>query len=214
MKTLAKYILENIAAFSPETLINGLNYDFSSTSNMSSSSKSDRERKAKAQEQILIDAINNAGETYKAISIEEYCDMKNKTYSYELDSKLGDIVIMNGSDVVMFIDLKVADDNTYYGTPDMLSLVNFADVLNDKKYYLCCKLNGVDSKLIKANTLYDAVVSKTVSVIVSKDRHNASSKVKKLTNTVKIVAPYNDKSADTSVLYDEDFVSSDAIEKF
>ena len=211
MKTLTKYILENIAAFGPETLINGLKYDFSSTKNMSYETKKDRYAKAKAQEQILIDAVNNAGEIYKAVGIEEYCSLTGKSYSNELDIKLGDIVIMNGSDAVMFIDLKVADDNTYYGTPDMLSLVNFAERPYDKKYYLCCKLNGVGSKLIKANTVYDAVVSKTASVIVSKDRNNISPKVSELTNVVKLVAPQNNKYADTSKLYDEDFVSTASI---
>lgn len=211
MKTLTKYILENIAAFSPETLINGLKYDFSSTKNMPHGTQKDRYAKEKAQEQILIDAVNNAGETYKAVGIEEYCSLTGKSYSYELDIKLGDIVIMNGSDAVMFIDLKVADDNTYYGTPDMLSLVNFAERPDDKKYYLCCKLNGVDSKLVKANTVYDAVVSKIASVIVSKDRNNISPKVSELTNVVKLVAPQNNKYADISKLYDEDFVSVDSI---
>lgn len=212
MKSLVQFINEAVS-MNVLTLINSLHYDFSETSNMSNSSKQDRAKKAKAQEKILVDIINNAQDQYKAIGVEEYCDSIGKSYSYELDSKIGDIIIMKNDKPVLFIDLKVAITNEYLGTPDMLSLVNFAADNDDKKYYLCCKINGADSKLIQANKVYNKVLSKEANIIVSKDRSNISPEVKKLTDKVKLVAPQNMKNADTSKLYDEDFVGNDDIKK-
>lgn len=207
MKSLIRFINEAIS-MNILTLINGLHYNFSETSNMSNSSKQDRAKKAKAQEKILIDAINNAQDEYEAMGIEEYCDLTGKSYSYELDSEIGDVIIMKNDKPVLFIDLKVAETDKYLGTPDMLSLVNFAADNDDKKYYLCCKINGADSKLIQANKVYNKVLSKEANVIVSKDRSNISSEVKKLTDKVKLIAPKGMDNADTSKLYDEDFVAT------
>lgn len=207
MKSLMRFINEAIS-MNILTLINGLHYDFSETSNMSNSSKQDRAKKAKAQEKILIDAINNAQDEYEAMGIEEYCDLTGKSYSYELDSEIGDVIIMKNDKPVLFIDLKVSETDKYLGTPDMLSLVNFAADNDDKKYYLCCKINGADSKLVQANKVYNKVLSKEANVIVSKDRSNISSEVKKLTDKVKLIAPKGMDNADTSKLYDEDFVAT------
>ena len=207
MKNLTQFIIEAIS-MNILTLINGLHYDFSETSNMSNSSKQDRAKKDKAQEKILIDAINNAQDEYEAIGIEEYCDLTGKSYSYELDSEIGDVIIMKNDKPVLFIDLKVSETDKYLGTPDMLSLVNFAADNDDKKYYLCCKINGADSKLVQANKVYNKVLSKEANVVVSKDRSNISSAVKKLTDKVKLVAPQGMNNADTSKLYDEDFVAT------
>lgn len=211
MKTLVQFIYESVS-MNIFTMIDDLKYDFSKTGKMGDSSKEDRSKKAKAQEKILIDTINDAQEEYNAIGIEEYCNLINKTYSFELDSKIGDIVIMKNDKPVLFIDLKVANSNDYLGTPDMLSLVNFAADNDDKKYYLCCKLNGVDSKLVKANKIYSKVLAKEANVIVSKDRSNISPEVKKLTDKVKLVAPKEMNDADTSKLYDEDFVATSDIQ--
>ena len=214
MKNLKEYILESVSN-KLITLINSINYDFSETSSMSNSTKENRAKKAKAQEKILIDAINGAQEEYNAIGCEEYCNLINKKYSFEEDSKIGDIIIMKNDKPEMFIDLKVANSNNYLGTPDMLSLVNFATVAtenDDKKYYLCCNLNGSNSKLIKASKVYNKVLSKEANIIVSKDRSNISPEVKKLTNKVKLVAPKNMDNADLTKLYDEDFVATSVIE--
>ena len=212
MKRLQDYINE-AASTNIFVLIDGLKYDFSDTSSINSSSKQNRAKKAKAQEEILINTINNAQDEYHAIGIEEYCDSIGKSYSYELDSKIGDIIIMKNNKPVLFIDLKVAETDKYVGTPDMLSLVNFAADNDDKKYYLCCKINGVDSKLVKANKVYNKVLSKEATIIVSKDRSHISPEVKKLTDKVKLVAPKGMNNADTSKLYDEDFVASTVIQK-
>ena len=212
MKRLQDYINE-AASTNIFVLIDSLKYDFSNTSSINSSSKQNRVKKAKAQEEILINTINNAQDEYHAIGIKEYCDSISKSYSYELDSKIGDIIIMKNNKPVLFIDLKVSETDKYVGTPDMLSLVNFAADNDDKKYYLCCKINGVDSKLVKANKVYNKVVSKEGIVIVSKDRSNISPEVKKLTDKVKLVAPKGMNNADTSKLYDEDFVASTVIQK-
>lgn len=211
MKSLIQFINE-AASTNILNLIKNLNYDFSDTSSISSSSKQNRAKKAKAQEKILIDTINNAQDEYNAIGIEEYCDSIGKSYSYELDSKIGDIIIMKNNKPVLFIDLKVAETDKYLGTPDMLSLANFAADNDDKKYYLCCKINGADSKLVQANKVYNKVLSKEANVIVSKDRSNISSEVKKLTDKVKLVAPKGMNDVDTSKLYDEDFVATSVIQ--
>lgn len=205
MKSLLQFIKES-ASTKLLTLVNNLHYDFTDTSNLS------KEDKAKAQEKILIDTINNLDNEYKAIGVKEYCKLINKTYSDELDSKIGDIIIMKDNKPVLFIDLNVAETDKYLGTPNMLSLVNFAEEDDDKKYYLCCKINGVGSKLIKANKVYTKVLSKEASVIASKNRSNISPKVKELTNKVKLFAPNNMNNVDTTKLYDDDFVSTSSIQ--
>lgn len=210
MKSLVQFINEAVS-MNILTLINSLHYDFSETAKMSNSSKQERTNKAKAQEKILIDIINNAQEEYNAIGVEEYCESIDKTYSSELDSKIGDIIIMKDSKAILFIDLKVAETDKYLGTPDMLSLVNFASKNDDKKYYLCSNIKGSNTKLVKANNVWDKVISKKANVIVSKDRSNISPEVKKLTDKVKIVAPESMKNADTTKLYDEDFVATSDI---
>ena len=70
----------------------------------------------------------------------------------------------------------------------------------------------MDSKLVKANKIYNKVLAKEANVIVSKDRSNISPEVKKLTDKVKLVAPKDMNDANTSKLYDEDFVATSAIQ--
>ena len=215
MKTLKDTISEELnESLKPnlKTLLDKLHYDFSETGNMSISSKNDRALKAKAQEKIFIDVFNNATDDYKAVSIEDYCKTKEMQYSHVVDSEFGDIIIMDGDNEAMFIDLKVANTNAYYGTPDMLSLVNFASKDDDKKYYLCCRIDGVDSKLVKANDLYKIVVDKKCNVIASSKRNIISPEVEKLTDKVNIVAPRGTKY-DVTKLYDNDFVESGVIRR-
>lgn len=208
MKTLQEFINESVSPNYIMALINGLNYDFSETENMPNNTKEERAKKAKAQEEILINTINNAQEKYKVIGIKEYCNLINKTYSYELDSKFGDIIFMKNDEPILFIDLKVAETDKYLGTPDMISLVNFASKTDNKKYYLCTNINGSSKKFVKANDVWNKVVSKEATVLVSKDRKNISPDVKNLFDKVKLVAPEKMKNADLSKLYDEDYIST------
>lgn len=208
MKTLKEFINESALLNYISSLINGLKYDFSETTNMPNSTKEERAKKAKAQEKILIDIINNAQEKYKAIDVKEYCNLTNETYSPTLDSKIGDIILMKNDEPVLFIDLKVAETDKYLGTPDMLSLVNFASKPDDKKYYLCTNINGTSKKFIEANKVWDKVISKEAKIIVSKDRKNISSDVQKLFDKVKLVAPQKIQNADLSKLYDEDYIGT------
>ena len=210
MKSLVKFILES--SNDVFTFINSLKFDFSETSNMPSNSIENRALKAKSQEQILIDTINNASEKYSAIGIKEYCEKNNKKYSYEIDSKLGDIVIYKDNKEVMFIDLKVSNEETYYGTPDMLSLVNFAANKDNKKYYLCSSINGVKHKLLLANDVYSYIINNKETIIASKDRKNSSTDVSKLFDKVTLKNS-NKNNFDITKLYDEDFVPSFVINK-
>ena len=210
MKSLLQFINE-ASSMNVMTFINSLNVDFSETAGMSIKTKQGRAKKAKAQEKILVDAINEATDQYTAMGIEDYCKSIGKSYTYEMDSKMGDVVIMKDENPVLFIDLKVAETKDFLGTPTMLSLVNFASTNDDKKYYLCSNINGSNIKLVNANKLYNKVVSKKAIVIVSKDRSTVSPEVQKLNGKVKLIAPNNNQNADTSTLYDEDFVATSAI---
>lgn len=215
MKDIKLFILESLNN-KLLTAVRNLNYDFSETASLSNNTKENRAKKAKAQEKIFIDLFNELTDKdthfdYKAISCEDYCKLINKTYSFIEDSKIGDIIIMNDKTPEMFIDLKVAETNKYIGTPDMLSLVNFASEHDDKKYYLCSSLDGTQTKLILANEIYNIIISKKGNVIVSKDRNHISKEVEVFKDKVKLVAPKNMENADLSKLYDEDFVATSVI---
>jgi len=215
MKNIKLFILESLNN-KLLTVVRNLNYDFSETASLSNNTKENRAKRAKAQEKIFIDLFNELTDKdthfdYKAISCEDYCKLINKTYSFIEDSKIGDIIIMNDKTPEMFIDLKVAETNKYIGTPDMLSLVNFASERDDKKYYLCSSLDGSQKKLILANEIYNIIISKKGNVIVSKDRNHISKEVEAFKDKVKLVAPKNMESADLSKLYDEDFVATSVI---
>ena len=212
MKNIIELINE-VASMDPKNLIKNLKFDFSETSRMPINTKEERAEKAKAQEAILVDVINNAQDEYKAIGIKDYCKSINKQYSYKLDSMMGDVILMKDENPIMFIDLKVSHTNNYLGTPDMLSLVNFGSIKYDKKYYLCSNIDGTNTKLVLANDVYNNIISRKGIMIASRDRKNISEEVRKLTDKVKVIAPKGMEDADTSKLYNEDFVATNVIQR-
>ena len=139
-------------------------------------------------EKYFVDIFNNASERYHA----------------KLD-KQSNIIISDKSNESMIISLKVGDEKII-GTPDMKSLVDFAADNNTKKYYLCSRIDGVDSILVPAHDLYELVIGQKVMVLASENRSNISPEVKAMAIKVKLVAPHG-TNYDTTELYDEDYVS-------
>jgi hypothetical protein len=213
MKSLKKFIFESTNEVI--TFIQKLNLNFTETGKMPNSTKEERAARAKVQEKIVIDAINEASETYSAVGIEEYCEKIGKKYSYELDSKLGDIIIYENGKESIYIDLKVGNSNKYIGTPTMLSLVNFGANNNDRDhFYFCTTLDGTDSEMVIARELYNYITTKNGSVMASKNRKTSSSEVSKLFDKVNLIKSSAAPDADLTKLYDEDYIPAKTIKDF
>ena len=219
MKSLLNFINE---ALNPNilTYLNKLKIDFSDTKGMSSNTKTDRYNKAKAQEAKMVEVLSQSlPADYSVKSIEDWCKENKKSYSPEFDSKNGDIVLSDGKQEI-FVDLKVAEDDSYLGTPTVLSLVNFSNA--DNHYYFLSNLSGTRKKVVNAKAVYDFMTSKNKDAffMTSKYRdegYKANKEVENLYNKVNLKAPKTQTATqrmqDTSYLSDEDFVSTYSIEK-
>lgn len=177
MKHLNEYITEALSG-KLYTFIDTLKYDFHDAN--------------QDYEKYFVDIFNNASEKYHA----------------KLDKQSNIIISDKGNDS-MIISLKVGDEKTI-GTPDMKSLTTYGsedDYFKPyKKYYLCSRIDGVDSVLVPAHNLYELVIGQEVMVLASENRSNISPEVKAMAIKVKLVAPHG-TNYDLTELYDEDYVS-------
>lgn len=208
MKSLNNYIFENNNEILKDIV--SLKFDFGSCKNMPVSTKKERCEKAKAQEAIVINVIKQILTDYKVLSCEEWCNENNITYSPKIDSYYGDIMICKDDKTLYNIDLKVGTGN-WLGTPDALSLTNFYNTSNkesNKFIYLCCNETGSkENVIVLASTLYE--VQKRKGFVVSVNRSK-----KLINNDFKYSKIYRNKnvpSADTTSLYEEDFVLTDTV---
>lgn len=204
MRDLSNYIIESLSQDKNIITVLGLlkdcELDFSKVTG-----KDDYDL-AKNQEQLLADELKKVAEEYEILTIKEYCEKKKITYSPEVDSKVGDIVIYKGNKIAFCIDLKVSKSKEVIGTPTMLSLVNFYG--NSNHYYICSNNDGSEVKVVSANNLYEHITSKKGTVKVSKKRKESFNKVNSLLDKVNLKGNNTD---DLSKLYNEDFVSTDTI---
>lgn len=161
---------------------------------------------AKNQEQLLADELKKVAEEYEILTIKEYCEKKKITYSPEVDSKIGDIIIYKEGKIAFCIDLKVSKSETTVGTPTMLSLINFQG--NTKHYYVCSNINGTNIRVLSANNLYNYITSGKGEVKVSKKRKESFSKVNALLDKVNLTG-----TGDLEKLYNEDFVTTNTIKE-
>lgn len=161
---------------------------------------------AKNQEQLLADELKKVAEEYEILTIKEYCEKKKITYSPEVDSKIGDIIIYKEGKIAFCIDLKVSKSQTTVGTPTMLSLINFQG--NTKHYYVCSNINGTNIRVLSANNLYNYITSGKGEVKVSKKRKESFSKVNALLDKVNLTG-----TGDLEKLYNEDFVTTNTIKE-
>lgn len=133
-------------------------------------SKAERLKNGKKQEEEVIKQLGDLLKDYEVVSIKKYAEITNQTYSSEFDSKNGDIVILKDNNAILFIDLKVGSEK-YIGTPDALSLYNFAMNNGDLHYYLMSKNDGSYKVFVNAKKLFDKFKNEP-TLIASKTSRN------------------------------------------
>ena len=164
-----------------------------------------RNSNAKKQEAEVIDTLRELYPDSMVMSSMNYAESDGETWSPEYDLKNGDIVIIDGDNKILFIDLKVASNKSNGGNKTLLGPISLSSVLEfankENHIYLCMNCDGSKVLAIDGKKLYSEFMKDPI-LFASRNRKRTAD----ISLDIKI--NYPDGIEDDGKVYLEDYIST------
>ena len=164
-----------------------------------------RNSNAKKQEAEVIDTLRELYPDSMVMSSMNYAESDGETWSPEYDLKNGDIVIIDGDNKILFIDLKVASNKSNGGSKTLLGPISLSSVLEfankENHIYLCMNCDGSKVLAIDGKKLYSEFMKDPI-LFASRNRKRTAD----ISLDIKI--NYPDGIEDDGKVYLEDYIST------
>lgn len=198
------------------------NLDLSKMPNRQANYNRDKYNIALPQEKYVRDQLNNIEVNSNHIW------MLTEEFTGDIDKKhnliLGDIICIDKytGKAIMFIDLKVQEYNSKYpnlvGTITVNSLLQFASITANNKFYICTNYNGTNIIVIDAKQFKEAVLSGKYNYLTNSysRKHFYNQCYYQLWNDINKLSYcyYNEKYRNPEQISQEDYFKSFGYNKF